>query len=254
MFVYLITSIIGTANIMSSFLFLTQLLFIARFNKTIMLILKVFINNLVELLSMVGFLAIVCFIYAVFAFYFLEIEFYDASIASNQCVNLLSCVITAFNHPVRNGNGIGLIDIKTPYSDSTTRSIGKAFFDITYFFAVNQLLLNMVLAVIVESFNNSRAATDLKEIDIENKCFLCSVDRKEFTKLRMSYVKHIKSSHNIKHYIEYLINILLKPIPELEDDEIIIKENILDRNITIFPIGCFLDNNGKTVYINEDEN
>ena len=106
------------------------------------------------------------------------------------------------------------------------------------------MLMNMVDGVIIDSFKLLRESEEIKLEDNNNKCFICGVNRKEFEKLRITFKKHTLEDHNFIFYLEFLMNLLFKPIPELEDDEIIIKEYIEEKNIGIFPIGCFLDNNG----------
>ena len=74
---------------------------------------------------------------------------------------------------------------------------------------------------------------------------MCSVDRKDFQKIRVNFEKHTKECHNVKHYIEFLMNIMFKETADLEDDEIYIKEQIMEGSISVFPLGTFLKSNGE---------
>jgi hypothetical protein len=102
----------------------------------------------------------------------------------------------------------------------------------------------MVNGVIISSFGLLREETENKITDNKNKCFLCSVDRKSFQKAKVDFKSHIKNNHNIKDYIEFLLNIMEKETADLEDDEITIKEKITEGSVSIFPLGVFTGPSG----------
>ena len=249
----IIIAAIGLVDIKTCWVFTIQLLFIVRFSETCQQIADVFRDKFGSLVTMIAFLAIICFMYAFIAFYFLETEFWSADIQDNQCVNMISCVVTAFNHPVRNGNGIGIVEPKHPFYNNVGLSMGRFFFDISYWTIINILLLNMVNGVIISSFGSKREEDDARDSDRKNKCFMCSVDTKSFQKLRVNYVTHIKTAHNVKHYIEFLMGIMIKETADLEDDEIYIKEQIIEGGIKVFPLGCFIGPEGKAVKPEEED-
>ncbi len=243
----ILIGVIGITHIKACFIYTIQLLFIIRFSKTCNQIAQVFFDKFEPLITMLAFVIIFCFFYAMVGFYFLETEFFNGDINENQCSNMISCFIAAFNHPVRNGNGIGVIEPKRGFYQDFGLSMKRFAYDMTYFLFINILLLNMVNGVIINSFGAKREEEEQKDEDNRNKCFMCSVDRKDFQKIRVNFEKHVKESHNIKHYIEFLMNIMFKETADLEDDEIYIKEQIMDGSISVFPLGCFLGPFGTPV-------
>lgn len=105
-----------------------------------------------------------------------------------------------------------------------------------FYITVILLLLNMVNGVIVSTFSQIREENNAKEEDINNKCFICSIDRLEFEKKKISFKDHSKSEHNIKTYIKYLVWLKLMNEKDLDADQSFIRQCIKQEEISCFPV------------------
>lgn len=94
----------------------------------------------------------------------------------------------------------------------------------------------MINGVIVTTFSAIREESDQRMEDKENKCYLCSIDKVEFEKRKVSFARHINEEHNIKDYIHYILNVKFRKNKDLDSYEVFVKKNVLERNIYLFPI------------------
>jgi hypothetical protein len=240
-YLMILNIIIGSLGILSSygtFLFSLQLLTIIKFVPTIKEIVIAFKLRFSQLISMIGFLAILIYFYSNIGFYFLSDEFEkvtEAGEKENLCETLLGCSITYFNLGVRSGGGIGdLLDIK-PYRDKTNYWL-RWVTDMIFYISVILLLLNMINGVIVSTFSQIREESQEKEEDIMNKCFICNIDRVEFEKRKIAFTYHLKHEHNTKTYIRFLIYLKLCSEKDLDADQSFIINCIKEREISCFPV------------------
>ena len=239
-YLMILNIIIGCLGIVSSyatFLFSLQLLTVIKFVPTIKEIVIAFKLRFSQLISMIGFLAILIFFYSNIGFYFLSGEF-DKDVdgkKKNLCGTLLECSITYFNLGVRSGGGIGdLLDMK-PYRDTSTYWI-RWVTDMIFYITVILLLLNMINGVIVSTFSQIREESNEKEEDINNKCFICNIDRVEFEKRKIMFADHLKFEHSTKTYIRFLIFLKLISEKDLDADQSFIVQCVKSRDISCFPV------------------
>lgn len=94
----------------------------------------------------------------------------------------------------------------------------------------------MVNGVIVSTFSQIREENTLKEVDINNKCFICSIDRLSFEKKRISFNYHTSKEHDITTYIYYLVWLKLMDEKELDADQSFIRKCIDHGEISFFPV------------------
>ena len=151
-------------------------------------------------------------------------------------MNLMECWITYFNIGVRSGGGIGdLLDPK-PFRDTGIYWI-RYVMDMIFFVTVILLLLNMINGVIVSTFSQIREESNEKDEDINNKCFICNIDRMEFEKRKILFKSHLKYEHNSKNYIKFLIYLNLIHEKDLDADQSFILSCIKKRDVYCFPVG-----------------
>lgn len=133
------------------------------------------------------------------------------------------------------GGGIGdNLEVK-PWDD-VGLFFGRWILDMVFFISVILLLLNMINGIIVSTFSAIREESEQKADDEENRCFICSIDKSEFEKRKMSFESHIKNQHNVKDYINFIIYLRLTPNKDLDSNQGYIKECIEERDINVFPI------------------
>jgi hypothetical protein len=240
-YLMILNIIIGCLGILSTyatFLFSLQLLTVIKFVPTIKEIVIAFKLRFSQLLSMVGFLAILIYFYSNIGFFFLSNEFVktlDNGQTENLCSTLLGCSVTYFNLGVRSGGGIGDILEMKPYRDTSIYWI-RWLSDMIFYITVILLLLNMINGVIVSTFSQIREESNEKEEDINNKCFICNIDRVEFEKRKIAFSDHLKYEHNTKTYIRFLIYLRLLNEKDLDADQGFIINCIKERDISCFPV------------------
>lgn len=148
---------------------------------------------------------------------------------------MIQCAITYFNLGVRSGGGIG--DILTMRSFTEPKLYTARYFsDMIFYITVILLLLNMVNGVIVTTFSQIRQERETKEEDKENKCFVCSINRVEFEKRKISFEDHNNKEHSYKTYIKYLLHLKFKNEDEMDYDESYIYKCIEKKDVGCFPI------------------
>ena len=185
---------------------------------------------------MVLFLAIIMFAYANYDYYFIRPEFMlvqEDGTVMNTCSNLLECFITLFNTGVRSGGGIG--DLLPEQSFASFGYFRRWIHDMIFFIIVTLLLLNMINGVIVTTFGQIREDSSAREDDMNNKCFICSLQRYEVEKQGKSYEEHMKSEHCVKTYIRYLISLYLMESNEMEQDEYYVYNCLKKNGVEFFP-------------------
>jgi len=115
---------------------------------------------------------------------------------------------------LRLGGGIGDIAPRISYKyDEKRKYFLKLFLDIVFHILINLILGNIFFGVIVDTFNDLRDEKDIKASDINNKCFMCHLDR--FDNLSNgNFDIHRKEIHHIFNYV-YFIHYLLKKNPQI---------------------------------------
>lgn len=244
--------ILGTFGIFfkyNLFCFVLQLLTVINFVDTIKEIVLAFKMRFNQLFFMICFLAILIFFYANLGFYFYIDEF-DTVIngtTENFCQTLLECTITYFNHGVRAGGGIGdIIGDKT--FDNMSAYYTRWFTDIIFYITVILLLLNMINGVIVSTFSQIRESGQQKTDDINNKCFICNIERKIFEKKKIDFIKHQEEEHNLIHYIMFFIYLKRICEKDLDADQSFIVQCLKEHDNRCFPL-----KQSKSIGIVEDE-
>ena len=241
--VYLIILIIimGSIGVISrdmSFLFSLQLITVIKFIAIIKDIVRAFQMTLDQVFSMIGFLMIFLFFYSNLGFNFFRDEFnleIDGGLVANVCSSLLECSITYFNQGVRSGGGIG--DLLPAKEFQTAMYWVRWVNDFVFFIVVISLLMNMSSGVIVTTFAKIKEESTAKEEDINNKCFICNIDRAVFEKFKIQFSEHQKNEHNVKNYIRFLIYLKLVNEKDLDADQSFIINCINNNDIKCFPVG-----------------
>lgn len=239
MIINIVVSFIGIISKQCTFVFSLQLLTVMKFVPTIKEIVIAFKLRITQLASMIAFLGILIFFYSVIGFYFFNQEFaidLDEGKKGNICKTLFECWITYFNHGVRSGGGIGDLLGAKPFQEQGIYWL-RFTNDMLFFITVILLLLNMINGVIVSTFSQIREESNNKEEDINNKCYICNIDRMEFEKRKVEFKKHLKYEHNSKTYIKFFICLGLIHEKDLDADQSFILECIKERDVYIFPVG-----------------
>jgi len=129
------------------------------------------------------------------------------------------------------------IQTTTIVKSMTSIFFGRWFYDMFFFIIICLLLRNMINGVIVTAFSAIREESENNLKDMENKCFICSLDKMEFEKNNISFEYHIKYEHNVKYYIYYILEFYYLQYSELKYYQYKANDLIKNKSAEIFPIG-----------------
>lgn len=131
----------------------------------------------------------------------------------NDCNSMLSCLKVEFDEGLKSGGGIGdyLNNISDVYiaKDKIERLIN----DTLFFIIVIIIMLGIIQGIIVDAFASLREVNDMNAEDMENKCFICGLQKQyiEYSTNR-SFKFHTTNEHCEWNYLLF-INYLKKKDP-----------------------------------------
>ncbi|XP_037951904.1 inositol 1,4,5-trisphosphate receptor [Teleopsis dalmanni] len=146
------------------------------------------------------------------------------------CDSLVMCIVTTLNQGLRNGGGIG--DILRAPSSKEGLFAARVIYDLLFFFIVIIIVLNLIFGVIIDTFADLRSEKQQKELILKNTCFICGLNRSAFDNKTVSFEEHIKSEHNMWHYLYFIVLVKVKDPTEFTGPEsyvyAMVKAGILD--------------------------
>ena len=125
---------------------------------------------------------------------------------SNQtidCSDLYNCFLYVLNYGLRSGGGIGSVLLGSDPHDWGT-FIGKYAIEMSFFFIIKQMFLNVIFSIIVGTFGQLLRLRNERNIDYRNVCFICGYTRIDFAKAGKNFDKHIKKDHDPWVYVNYM--------------------------------------------------
>ncbi|XP_048589146.1 inositol 1,4,5-trisphosphate receptor isoform X2 [Nematostella vectensis] len=155
------------------------------------------------------------------------------SVKERACDTLIMCIVTTLNQGLRNGGGIG--DVLRRRSSKEKMFAGRVVYDLMFFFIVIIIVLNLIFGVIIDTFADLRSEKQNKEEVLKNTCFICGLDRSAFDNKSVSFDEHIKSQHNMWHYLYYIVLLRVKDPTEFTGPESYVSHMTKDKNLDWFP-------------------
>uniref|UniRef100_A0A8C4MAG6 Inositol 1,4,5-trisphosphate receptor n=1 Tax=Equus asinus asinus TaxID=83772 RepID=A0A8C4MAG6_EQUAS len=119
------------------------------------------------------------------------------------CDTLLMCIVTVLNQGLRNGGGVGDV-LRRPSKDEPLFA-ARVVYDLLFYFIVIIIVLNLIFGVIIDTFADLRSEKQKKEEILKTTCFICGLERDKFDNKTVSFEEHIKSEHNMWHYLYFLV-------------------------------------------------
>ncbi|XP_039761003.1 inositol 1,4,5-trisphosphate receptor isoform X1 [Pararge aegeria] len=150
-----------------------------------------------------------------------------------SCDSLIMCIITTLNLGLRNGGGIGDI-LRSPASFEPLY-VGRVVYDLVFYFVVIVIVLNLIFGVIIDTFADLRSEKQQKELILKNTCFICGLNRSAFDNKKVSFEEHIKSEHNMWHYLYFMVLVRVKDPTEFTGPESYVHSMIKSNNLDWFP-------------------
>eukprot|EP00501_MAST-03F_sp_TOSAG23-6_P000398 GSMAST32.ASY1.ANO1.410.1 assembled CDS len=225
---YAVMAALGVAG--NYFFFTLHLLDVVVRDSTTRAVLMAVVHPRLQLLMTLRLMMFVLFIFTMINF-----QAWPESWKNNECEYLWTCYIAMSNLGVRAGGGVG--DIIESYEVTDSRWISRQFFfDMSFFVAINIVLLNVVFGIIIDTFGSLREAKNEKYEDMSNVCFICNIDRNKFEREGINFTQHIKEQHNMWDYLKYMIHIKTKDNSEYNGVEQFVSECITENRIDWFPV------------------
>lgn len=149
------------------------------------------------------------------------------------CDTLLMCIVTVLNQGLRNGGGVGDV-LRRPSKDEPLFA-ARVVYDLLFFFIVIIIVLNLIFGVIIDTFADLRSEKQKKEEILKTTCFICGLERDKFDNKTVSFEEHIKSEHNMWHYLYFIVLVKVKDPTEYTGPESYVAQMITEKNLDWFP-------------------
>ncbi|XP_008589701.1 PREDICTED: inositol 1,4,5-trisphosphate receptor type 2-like, partial [Galeopterus variegatus] len=149
------------------------------------------------------------------------------------CDTLLMCIVTVLNQGLRNGGGVGDV-LRRPSKDEPLFA-ARVVYDLLFYFIVIIIVLNLIFGVIIDTFADLRSEKQKKEEILKTTCFICGLERDKFDNKTVSFEEHIKSEHNMWHYLYFIVLVKVKDPTEYTGPESYVAQMIMEKNLDWFP-------------------
>ncbi|KAM6383234.1 LOW QUALITY PROTEIN: inositol 1,4,5-trisphosphate-gated calcium channel ITPR2 [Alca torda] len=149
------------------------------------------------------------------------------------CDTLLMCIVTVLNQGLRNGGGVGDV-LRKPSKDEPLFA-ARVVYDLLFYFIVIIIVLNLIFGVIIDTFADLRSEKQKKEEILKTTCFICGLERDKFDNKTVSFEEHIKSEHNMWHYLYFIVLVKVKDPTEYTGPESYVAQMIVEKNLDWFP-------------------
>jgi len=191
-------------NSQAIFLYSFQLLSIISLFNTMKLVVYAIIDRINQYVATFALLLVSVWFFSSLAFYFLRSDYIIPDIDDNVCGSYIKCLATYINDGIKWG-GTDNNTIILDYNNSIY--VPRFFFDWLFFFIINLVLLNVVNAIIVDTFQTYREDQGKRDYQERNICYICSLSKSKFEIKGYNFQTHITEEHGLENYIYFLIGI-----------------------------------------------
>eukprot|EP01127_Copromyxa_protea_P020925 TRINITY_DN7066_c0_g1_i1.p1 TRINITY_DN7066_c0_g1~~TRINITY_DN7066_c0_g1_i1.p1 ORF type:complete len:1333 (+),score=282.87 TRINITY_DN7066_c0_g1_i1:578-4000(+) len=161
----------------------------------------------------------------------------------SPCTTVAQCFFTNiyFGLPAAGGlyQFVGYNIHADPYTGRLTgETIMWVAYNVIFFFFVAVVFLNIILGIIVDTFQKYRDDRETTARDLDSRCFICSLEREVFLQSGIDYSAHTEQQHNRLHYLYFFAylkdKIAKKQTKSLSPLEAYIEQQISNRNFLRF--------------------
>ncbi|CDW75428.1 cation channel family protein [Stylonychia lemnae] len=157
---------------------------------------------------------------------------------NNYCNSLVMCFASTLNNGLRSGGGIG--DVLTQLQDRDDKYWKRFAFDLSFFVVVIILLLNLIFGIIIDAFADMRDQRNAMEKDVNEKCFICGINRYQFEAKNKVFKDHVLREHNVYAYLFFILYVKRNPGNECTGVEKYVKNLVLKEDTSFFPVDACL--------------
>jgi len=135
---------------------------------------------------------------------------YSPNVETNPghvCDTLLQCWMTTifFGIPAQGGlfSSVGVYPHDNWDLSPTVHGVIWVIGIIAFHATVAIILVNVVFALVVDSFGEIRQQKKEAKLQLYSSCFICSLDKEIFQKYHVDFNHHIESEHGLLHYLYF---------------------------------------------------
>jgi hypothetical protein len=185
-------------------------------------------------LLLTAFLGVISvYFFTVIGFLFFH-EHFEREGGGSNCDSLLQCFFYTFGQGVRGGGGIG-DEIKTNHWEDHD-FFPREIYDTLFFVMVAVIVMNIVFALIVDTFAELRDARKTIEDDMRTTCFVCGIDAATFDREGEGFGPHTKGPHNVWQYLYFLHHLRRKEVCEYTGQESYVASKMTRLDLSFFPV------------------
>lgn len=120
--------------------------------------------------------------------------------------------------------------------ENRERYILRFFYDVSFFFIINIVLMNIIFGIIIDAFKELRTKNFATDEDMRDVCFICSLNRHQFENNEGGFSKHRKVDHNVWNYVFYLYDLKNKSNTDFSGIESYVQDMVKEDNHFWIPI------------------
>ena len=160
---------------------------------------------------------IIIYVFSNLYFFFLNADFQNELnyYNDNYCKTLTFAFLNALDNGLRARGGLGDSAKRISFLKNKNHYLLRLILDDFFFILIIIIMIDMVFGIIVKSFDELRYRNQKFHSDKKNHCFICHSHRNTLEKMRKDFNEHIKRTHNVWNYVEYMILLKFKDIHDL---------------------------------------
>jgi len=200
--------------------------------KQLNVVFYVFIHNYEMIFGVLFMLIIWIYIFAFMGFEYFHTTFTSAGVEGTDddpdfntfCSTLKECLFSEVNVGMRAGGGVG--DALEQPEWSNNLYWPRYINDISFFFLINIIGMNIFFGIIIDSFAEKRDEDNSNDEEITGQCFICGLSKSKFEVENVPWKDHIFSQHNMHAYLAFILYVKQKPSSECTGVEKYVKKQL----------------------------
>lgn len=231
----LICLIIGVSDYNLFFFFSIILIGIVYFESSLRSIVQGIYLKIGQLLMVFLLITLIVYIYAVIGITFYY-EHFQISEEINYCETLFSCFSYIYLHGFRIRGGIAVIMKQLSFNLEWSEFLSRTIYNYTHFFLNAVIMLNIVLAIVIDSYKELREKSNKYYYEMMNNCLICGASREEMEQAGNNFENHIENIHKVDDYINCMIYLRIQNLQDLNSIQAAIKQKLNKNDTSWFPV------------------
>ena len=180
---------------------------------------------------------IIIYVFSNLYFFFLNSDFEEVLnyYNDNYCKTLTFAFLNALDNGLRARGGLGDSGKRISFLKNSAHYVLRLILDDLFFLFIVIIMIDMVFGIVVKSFDALRYRNQKFHSDKINHCFICHSHRDSLEKMRKNFNEHIKRTHNLWNYVEYMILLKLKDYHDLNAINQYVRGKMERKDITWLP-------------------